>query len=71
MTITLKTHKMLWGRSGNRCAFPECRKILVEDETETDNESIIGDEAHIVAKEENGHEENLRLHKSSAINFII
>lgn len=54
MTITLKTHKMLWGRSGNRCAFPECRKILVEDETETDNESIIGDEAHIVAKEENG-----------------
>lgn len=54
MAITLKTHKMLWGRSGNRCAFSECRKILVEDETETDDESIVGDEAHIVAKEENG-----------------
>jgi hypothetical protein len=54
MSISLKTHKMLWGRSANRCAFPECRRELVMDCTETDDESIIGDEAHIVAREEHG-----------------
>ncbi len=54
MSITLKTHKMLWGRSGNMCAFRDCKKTLVVDETETDNSSVIGEEAHIVAKKENG-----------------
>jgi len=54
MTISLKTHKMLWGRFGNRCAFPKCKKILIEDKTDTDNESLIGEEAHIVAKHSNG-----------------
>ena len=54
MGISLKTHKMLWGRSGNRCALPTCRKNLVEDETQTDDASIVGDEAHIVAREEDG-----------------
>jgi hypothetical protein len=54
MGISLKTHKMLWGRSGNRCALPTCRKNLVEDETQTDDPSIVGDEAHIVAREEDG-----------------
>jgi hypothetical protein len=54
MGISLKTRKMLWGRSGNRCAFPDCRRELVEDETLTDDPSIIGEEAHIVAKKEGG-----------------
>jgi hypothetical protein len=54
MGILLKTHKMLWGRSGNRCAFPTCRRLLVEDETESDDPSIVGDEAHIVAREDDG-----------------
>jgi hypothetical protein len=54
MSITLKTHKLLWGFSGNKCAFKECRNDLIADETETDDESIIGDEAHIVAKSEDG-----------------
>lgn len=54
MAISLKTHKMLWGRSGNRCALPTCRRLLVEDETQTDDASIVGDEAHIIAKEEDG-----------------
>lgn len=54
MGITLKTHKMLWGRSGNRCALNTCRRLLVEDESETDDASIVGDEAHIVAREEDG-----------------
>lgn len=54
MSITLKTHKLLWGRSGNMCAFPECKKELVIDETSTDDPSIIGQEAHIVAKKKDG-----------------
>lgn len=45
---------MLWGRSGNICAFPDCKKELVMDETETDDFSIIGEEAHIIAQKEDG-----------------
>ncbi len=52
MGISLKTHKLLWGRSGNRCAFPDCRRSLAEGETETDDPSVIGDEAHIIGREE-------------------
>ena len=48
MTITLKTHKMLWGRAANRCSI--CRRELVIDASETDDESLVGDECHIVAK---------------------
>lgn len=54
MSISLKTHKLLWGYSGNKCAIKECRNDLIADETETDDESIIGDEAHIVARSEDG-----------------
>jgi hypothetical protein len=54
MGISLKTHKMLWGRSGNMCAFPDCKKILVVDETLTDDPSVIGEEAHIVAQKKDG-----------------
>ena len=54
MAISLKTHKMLWGRSGNMCAFPECGRFLVADETLTDDPSIVGEEAHIVAQKKDG-----------------
>jgi len=54
MTISVKTRKMLWGRSASRCSFPDCRRRLVEDESETDDPSIVGDEAHIVARAEDG-----------------
>lgn len=45
---------MLWGRAGNRCAFPECRIELVMDETETDDPSLIGEECHIIARSPDG-----------------
>ena len=54
MGISLKTHKILWGKSGNKCSFPGCRLDLVMDESETDDPSVIGEEAHIVAKKEKG-----------------
>lgn len=54
MSILLKTHKMLWGRSGNKCAFPDCQKELVMDISDTDSISVVGEECHIVAREANG-----------------
>jgi hypothetical protein len=54
MSVTLKTHKMLWGRAANRCAFPECRLELVMDASETDDEALIGEECHIIAQDIKG-----------------
>jgi len=39
MAITEKTRKLLWGRSGNRCAMFRCK--LAIDETETNPDSIV------------------------------
>lgn len=52
MPITDKTRKVLWGRSGNLCAI--CRQKLVADETELDDESVVGDECHILSGAPNG-----------------
>src|SRR5262245_29679308 len=48
MSITDRTRKILWGRSGNRCAF--CRRDLIEEGTELSDESVVGDEAHIIGE---------------------
>src|SRR5262245_52658631 len=47
MSITDKTRKILWGRSGSRCAF--CRAELIMAATAVDDESIVAEEAHIVS----------------------
>jgi hypothetical protein len=52
MGITDKTRKLIWGKSGNRCTM--CRHVLCVDATPEDDESIVGDECHIVSKKENG-----------------
>jgi hypothetical protein len=52
MAISDKTRKVLWGRSGNRCAI--CRQRLVVDETDADAESVVGDECHIHSGAPNG-----------------
>ncbi len=52
MNITDKNRKILWGRSGNRCAI--CKHELVIDATSSDDESIVGDECHIVSSRPNG-----------------
>lgn len=52
MSITDKTRKVLWGRSGNRCAI--CRKPLVVDRTAEDDHSVVGDECHIHSGAPNG-----------------
>lgn len=52
MPISDKTRKILWGRSGNRCAI--CKHELIINSTPTDNESIIGDECHIISRQIQG-----------------
>lgn len=52
MAITDRTRKMLWGRSGNRCAI--CRRELVIERTLLDVEAIVGNECHIVSGAPNG-----------------
>lgn len=52
MAISEKTRKILWGRSGNRCAL--CRHELVIDATAADDESVVGDECHIVSSKNQG-----------------
>ena len=51
MSITLRDHKMLWGRAGGRCAI--CRMPLANI-NEIGLASVIGEEAHIVARKEDG-----------------
>jgi tetratricopeptide (TPR) repeat protein len=48
MSISDRTRKILWGRSGNRCAY--CRRELVEEGTVFSGESVVGDEAHIIGE---------------------
>ncbi|MGI8509874.1 MAG: hypothetical protein ACR2MQ_11170 [Gemmatimonadaceae bacterium] len=48
MPMSDKDRKILWGRSGNQCAI--CKTPLVLSAVGEDAESIVGDEAHIVAQ---------------------
>ena len=52
MTITSKTRKELWAKSGNRCAI--CKKELVNQISEDDGSFIIGDECHIISSSPEG-----------------
>jgi hypothetical protein len=52
MTISDKTRKLVWGRSGSRCAF--CKQELIVSATDKDSEAVVGDECHIISAEVNG-----------------
>lgn len=52
MSISDKTRKILWGRSGNLCAI--CKHKLVVEATLEDAESVVGEECHINSSKENG-----------------
>jgi len=47
MTAPSKDQKIIFIRSGNRCAIPTCRRVLIIDRTQNDKESVIGEVAHI------------------------
>ena len=52
MTISDKTRKLLWGKSGNQCAF--CQIALIMETKDSYGISIVGDECHIVARSKDG-----------------
>ena len=53
MAISDKTRKILWARSGNRCAY--CRCELVLDRSPADDaEAVVGDECHIIGQKVDG-----------------
>ena len=52
MGITQKDIKLLWGRAANRCAI--CRNELSENKAAIAGQFPIGEQAHIVAEQENG-----------------
>jgi len=54
MAITDRTRKLLWARSGGRCAVPECRRHVFIGGTPPDPDTIIGEEAHIYAQSPEG-----------------
>jgi hypothetical protein len=50
MAISQKDIKILWGRSGNRCAI--CKMILTQDEKAEKSPYTLGEQAHIVGEKE-------------------
>ena len=59
MSVSDKTRKILWARSGNRCAI--CRQKLVIEETPHDPESVVGEECHISSRSPIGPRFNVSL----------
>lgn len=54
MTISNRTRKILWSRAAGRCSFPDCEIELTEDGGTEGPDSIIGEEAHIRARNNGG-----------------
>ncbi|MEU4355720.1 HNH endonuclease signature motif containing protein [Streptomyces virginiae] len=52
MGVSEKTRKILWIQAGGFCAI--CRKQVITPGTESDDPSVFGEEAHIVARSEGG-----------------
>src|SRR5215471_12373557 len=52
MSITERTRKILWVKAGGLCSI--CRAQVVTDSTDTDDPSVFGEEAHIVAQGQKG-----------------
>jgi hypothetical protein len=50
--ISDKTRKLLWGKSGNKCAY--CRTELTADEPEVAIKTVVGEECHINSPQTNG-----------------
>jgi hypothetical protein len=52
VAISDRTRKILWARAGGRCSI--CRELVVTKGTDTDDPSVFGQEAHIIAEAPNG-----------------
>ena len=56
MPLAIRDRKILWARSGNRCAFPGCAQELVERGYGQAANIVIGEEAHISARRPSARE---------------
>lgn len=55
MSVDSKEMKILWARAAGICSMPDCRKNLaLESEGATSQNSVVGDNCHIVAKSKKG-----------------
>jgi len=59
MSISTKTRKRLWAKSGNRCAISKI-ELVFEPTTESDD-SIVGEECHICSRTTGGPRYDLNL----------
>lgn len=48
--ITDHTRKRLWTRADNRCAFPDCGQRLLEPTADKTDDTIVGEECHIIPR---------------------
>jgi hypothetical protein len=71
MSITTKTRKILWGRSGNRCAI--CKTELVLEKDPFNRNLNIGEECHIISKRDNGprHQEKKDFDYDDSENLLL
>lgn len=54
MAVPLSEQRILLQKSGNRCAFPDCRRVLTAKATLSDRTVVLGEIAHIVAESPGG-----------------
>lgn len=54
MAISVQDRKRLWGRAASRCAFPDCRQELIEEMIGGQGDVLVGQEAHIIARNAEG-----------------
>lgn len=74
LLIKEKDLKLLWSRSGNRCAFSDCRKELSIDSTASPGSFPVGVQAHIVGKSESaarGKSDLSKSERNSYFNLIL
>ena len=51
---TAKTIKILFGLSGNRCAFPHCSQSLIAGSSQDEDVAVLGEMCHIIAASAGG-----------------
>jgi hypothetical protein len=74
MSVPEAEQRKVFARSGNRCAFAECRRILTADASPPDRIIVLGEIAHIVAERldgPRGHSPLALLERNRAENLIL
>ena len=72
MAITERTRKILWARSGNRCALCRC-ELVMSSEAAGDRDAVVGDECHIVGQttDSTRYRDDLSIDSDSYDNLIV